>query len=141
MINLLGGFIYMANYQAWVRTNYFKVNDVDKMKEFCKKNGLEFWQEDEESTPKERYGFGTSVDGGIDIDELIPEIQEFLNDEDVCVITEIGHEKLRYLVAISCIIKKTDFSHIDHMELVKDDIVSREDEFPLEIRGNLRFEF
>jgi hypothetical protein len=131
----------MANYGAYVRTNYFKVNDVDEMKRFCQENGLRFWQEDNEENLKERYAFGTEEDGGIDIDEMIPQIQKFLYDKDVCVITEIGHEELRYLVAISYIIKKNAFSYINHMDEVKNNIISRKNEFPIEIRKNLKFEF
>lgn len=105
----------MANYNAFIRTNYFKVNDVDKMKNFCEKNGLEFWTENE-TDRNNRYGFGT-YESSID-DEDIPEIQEFLEDGEICIITEVGHEKLRYLIGHVLFITKKGVESINLHEMI-----------------------
>lgn len=110
----------MANYEAYARTNYFRVTDVEKMKDFCKRNYLEFWQEDEESAPKDRYGFASCEP--FDYDTLIPEIQEFLDENDICVIIEIGREKLRYLVGEATLITKSNVKYIILNDIVRGEV-------------------
>lgn len=91
----------MANYEGRARTNYVKVNDVEKMKAELKSiDGLRLIEQEG------KYGFiFTSEDLGVYKDDDILEFSDwfspFLEDGEFCVYTEIGYEKDRYYVGIS----------------------------------------
>lgn len=92
----------MANYYCNVKTNYFKVTDVDKLKELVKNVNAELF---EDKADKGYYGFGIQNSSSIDTfydenDEevdLVEEIQKILPDNEIFIMHEIGNEKLRYL--------------------------------------------
>jgi hypothetical protein len=117
----------MANYCGRTRTNYFRVTDEEKFRQvmanvLCSDDDLEIFEEDGESGKK--FGFcccgviqGTKQllddeDCEEDYDEFIRLLQEVVADDDAIIITEVGYEKLRYLVGRSEIITKTGFKVI-----------------------------
>ena len=101
----------MANYYVTGRTNYFKVNDVEKLKKLAAKIPTEDGEAIVIEGDKNTYaiaGFGVlsqyydeELDDFVDIHE---KIQELLPDGEACIIIEIGNEKLTYLNAAADII-------------------------------------
>lgn len=120
----------MANYMGYTRTNYFHVTDEDAFELFT--NHL-IADEDEvkvfNSTDKDgnkTYGFyaygpihyvdETDADDWYDdIDDylLIQEAQKIIAPDDALIITEIGHEKMRYFVGYSLVITKNGYQGIN----------------------------
>lgn len=94
----------MANYEAYARTNYFKVADMEGLRKATQdwpvslephsKNKDFYCFIANEEWPDETVDFET--------DEIIQcnverDILPFLEPEQIFIITEIGHEKMRYL--------------------------------------------
>lgn len=112
----------MANYNAFSRTNYFKVIDESKLEELVahisSDSTVELWKEkDDDDQPI--YGFGAYGCIGDMYDEENGEIQDtaialqsLLPDGEIAVITEIGYEKLRYLVGVSTIITNKEITTV-----------------------------
>jgi len=113
----------MANYISFIRTNYFTVNNESKFHEiisscFAEDKIMIFKSED-------KFGFGCR--GSIygisrdenddctepDADGFHAALQEIIPEDDAIIITEIGYEKLRYFVASSIIITKTQIRSVD----------------------------
>lgn len=98
----------MANYYASCRSNYFKVKDEDKFREyFSKVSGIEIHDRSDGSFCL----LGCDIDGGgwpsVYYDEeqedyieydFMDGIAEFLAEGEVAIFMEVGAEKLRYLV-------------------------------------------
>lgn len=100
----------MANYYGNSRSNYFKVKDVDKFKEFL--NSMYDMEYIEDLNG--RVGFLVTGEGGsipceiwdeeadeyveLDFDKLLA---QHLQDDQVAIYQEVGAEKLRYLVGYS----------------------------------------
>jgi len=118
----------MANYYATIRTNYFAVKDEDAFRALMDK----VYGEDEIKIfehPQEDgsvlFGFGCfggisglagdegDDDDGSALDCFYDELQKLIKDDDAIIITEIGSEKLRYLVAVSTVITQTEICIID----------------------------
>jgi len=117
----------MANYCGTTRTNYFKVTDEEKFRQVmanvcCTDDDLEIFEEEFDDGKK--FGFGCcgviqgtkqlldDEDAEEDYDEFIKSLQEVVADGDAIIITEVGYEKLRYLVGRSEIITKTGFKTV-----------------------------
>jgi hypothetical protein len=100
----------MANYYGKSRSNYFKVKDVDKFKNFLNSMyDMEFIEDGQG-----RVGFLVTGEGGsipceiwdeesdeyvdLDFDALLA---QHLQDDQVAIYQEVGAEKLRYLVGYS----------------------------------------
>lgn len=114
----------MANYMGYTRTNYFHVVSEDAFNEFA--NHL-VADEDEVKTFKnvdengdETYGFYAyspihyveNVDDDdwyedLDDDIFVQEAQKIVAPDDAIIITEVGHEKMRYLVGYTLVITST----------------------------------
>lgn len=100
----------MANYYGNSRSNYFKVKDKEKFKNFLDSMYDMEYIEDSEG----RVGFLVSGEGGsipceiwdenadeyveLDFDRLLA---QHLQDGEVAIYQEVGAEKLRYLVGYS----------------------------------------
>ena len=132
----------MANYCGFTRTNYFRVTDAarlkaivdhtvlgeDRLSLFTKQAGNETY-----------YGFGgyDSISGlypNWDSSEQPSDYEDDMDDEDASfelfeaelqkiiapgdaiIITEVGYEKLRYLVAYSCVITRNSVECVDLRE-------------------------
>ena len=116
----------MANYHGFTRTNYFTVTDEDKFRQImsncvCDENPIEVF-DCIETNGNKVFGFGCygsilglpdmtddeefEEDGDYDysFDALCEALQEVIDKDDAVIITEVGYEKLRYLVGISTII-------------------------------------
>ena len=103
----------MANYYSMARTNYFAVKNLDLFKEeietiASKSNPIDIWYDEDE--PKlVGLGFPEGLPDAIydeDTDETtdlewVKVIGAHLEDDWVCVIQEIGWEKLRYFVGLA----------------------------------------
>jgi hypothetical protein len=116
----------MANYYAIIRTNYFGVTDEAKFREIvdsCRaEDTIHIFGADDGSG---KIGFGCS--GSIygipasededdmedDLDAFYDALQSVLAEGDAIIITEIGYEKLRYLIGYCSIITKDDIQSID----------------------------
>jgi hypothetical protein len=99
----------MANYNAYSRTNYFKVTDVEKLKMLLAQTSgdVEVWEEDGKVAFGAYDKLTSYYDEKNDVDmEIFPELQQLLPEGEVVVIQEVGHEKLRYLVGEAYIITK-----------------------------------
>jgi hypothetical protein len=117
----------MANYYSTTRTNYFSVTDEAKFRDIINSCSAE----DEihifdQTAPdgKKLYGFGCygSIIGIVhdsddDIetagDSFHTELQSVLADGDAIIITEVGHEKLRYLVGCCTVVTKNEIQGVD----------------------------
>jgi len=118
----------MANYDAIIRTNYFSVTDEERFRAImdCVVVGsdVDVFEETDDNG-KKLFGFGCygSIYGVADteedevdlddLDSLFSALQEVIDPNDAIIVTEIGNEKLRYLVAVSTVITKTEIQSVD----------------------------
>jgi hypothetical protein len=97
----------MANYYAFTRSNYFRVQDPGKFEEWCEHLCLEFWTKQIDGMG-ECYGITADTgdccgwpfcdwENDRELD-LARELAGHLDPRDVAILFEIGSEKLRYLV-------------------------------------------
>ena len=114
----------MANYYATIRTNYFAVTDEAKFREITDScNSEDKLHVFESNDGSGKFGFGCygniyGIPAGEDDDEndlnsFYDALQAVMAVGDVIIITEIGYEKLRYLIACCTIITKDDIRGID----------------------------
>ena len=110
----------MANYVAFVRSNYFKVKDLTAFEQFCEKWDLRLIS-DEEKCPEESplYGFlvecseagipsiyyDTEKEDYVDGD-FLGELSNHLVDGWVAIVMEVGYEKMRYLIGFAVAINE-----------------------------------
>lgn len=118
----------MANYCCAIRTNYFRVKDPEKFRDFISRvygceDSVELWEE------TDKYGnkvFGFGCYGGIGglrgdddeyddscYDDFIDGLKEHVADDDAIIILECGNEKLRYLVGCAEIITSKSYDYLD----------------------------
>lgn len=97
----------MANYYSQGRTNYFRVTDGEKFEQEIERlregvgSPIEIVKEDgryallfEEGTPTYFYNEETGESDDVNMEGLI---REYLADGSVCIMQEVGAEKLRFL--------------------------------------------
>ena len=102
----------MANYEGMMRTNYFKVDDVDAFRELTEKLSAEANIEVEVSDNNVCFiGCYSSIDyvdddGESNIDEFYSKLSEIIAEDDAAIFTEIGHEKMRYINAVATIVTR-----------------------------------
>ena len=113
----------MANYIAKIRSNYFAVTDEAKLREIIASCISE--EKVEVFMRSGTYGFGCygSIYGlpanedenytGNELNLFYEALQSILAEDDIIIITEIGHEKLRYFIAQCTIISKTDIQFVN----------------------------
>ena len=111
----------MANYMCVTRSNYFSVNNKEAFEAFMARvygsdENVEVWNDGD------KYAFGCygSISGlrsddseEYDEDEetydaFIDGLQSFVSDGDAIILSEVGFEKLRYLVGLATIITRAD---------------------------------
>ena len=104
----------MANYYGKTRTNYFKVTDAEAL---CELSNIVCGDEDSvhlgiENAPGEEKRYMLWCEGTIlgipdgddeedcdyNYDEFVRRLQKILPDGEAVIITEVGSEKMRYLV-------------------------------------------
>ena len=121
----------MANYVSTTRTNYFHVKDAEAFRGFMDNvsgDNLKLWDEkDDKGDTVFAFGCEGSIYGIQNEDEndnydlFIENLQEYIADNDAVILTETGHEKLRYVSGYASIITGTDIQHVnlDDMALSK----------------------
>jgi hypothetical protein len=96
----------VANYDSWSRSNYFKVKDIAKFKEFSNQAGFDVHEKNGRVciTPANNDGlfnydldFGAEDEDFKEDDYLLQQLAKHLCDNEVAVLLEVGHEKLRYV--------------------------------------------
>ena len=122
----------MANYCCAYRTNYFKVKDNEKFKEFMTHvyaEDLEVFHKKDENG-NELYGFGGY--GGISgyfnneneyedsdeawdnaYDNFIDGLAKQVAEDDAILLFEVGNEKLRYVVGSVAVITSKGYEYRD----------------------------
>ena len=124
--------IYMANYYAKIRTNYFSVVNSEALKILisCLSTGdkVEIFEEKQENG-KIKYAFGCTgsinglpvknQEGGEEdnLEAFYTALQQLLDKDDAIILTEIGSEKLSYLVSQSTVITKEDIQCVNSKEI------------------------
>lgn len=117
----------MANYLGMTRTNYFKIKDEARFREICNNLVAEDDIEVEVSQLNgDQYGFigsyspidyctayGDDMYEDYDMTSFYKQIQEVISDGDAMIMTEVGHEKLRYLVGNCVIVTANDIKWFD----------------------------
>jgi hypothetical protein len=112
----------MANYNAYSRTNTFRVTDKEKLKEIIEQNpDIQIWEEEGKFILSGYCIITDFYNGETDeFYEIFPLIQPLLPDGEVVIFTEVGHEKLRYLVAASVVITNKEIYLVDlQQEVIK----------------------
>lgn len=114
----------MANYYGKTRTNYFKVTDAEAL---CELSNIVCGDEDDVHLEIQKDENGTKCymlwcEGVIlgipdadddeyydyDYDEFIHRLQKLLPDDEAVIITEVGNEKMRYLVGQIAVVTNKD---------------------------------
>ena len=116
----------MANYYAFIRSNYFSVTDETRFREIIASclGSDEAIRIFESSDGSGKFGFGCygSISGvpddeddpdDYDVDAFYEALQEVLVEGDAIIITEIGYEKLRYLIGVCTIITKREIQFVN----------------------------
>jgi hypothetical protein len=118
----------MANYRAVIRTNYFTVNDETKFRETVASCNAEDELHIFETTKPDgskAFGFGcygsiygippgeTEDDDESNLDAFYDALQAILPEDEAIIVTEIGNEKLRYLIGNCTVITHNDIQFVD----------------------------
>lgn len=120
----------MANYIGFTRTNYFRVTDAERLEEIVNKiiwdeDGLGFFREEDGEFAFGAYGSicGLCAPEGEsdysddviedDCDVVFEELRNIVSPDSAIIITEIGYEKLRYLVGTAVVITKNGIEYVD----------------------------
>lgn len=110
----------MANYYASCRSNYFKVEDIDKFKE-AMHSGIEvcvekdgtvcLYGEDPDGAgwPTNIYNEETDEYDDFDLEQVVA---SHLQPGSWCVLQEVGAEKLRYLIGYAVAFTKDLEEHV-----------------------------
>lgn len=129
----------MANYYGTTRTNYFRVTDEKRFRRIVEKTVLDdgkllVFEREKDGQKYFGFGFDSAIQGlrpiwdlsekSKETDEIGPgdyepsydlfeyELRQILHPDDAIIITEVGSENLRYLVAYSIIITKNGSEHV-----------------------------
>lgn len=133
----------MANYYGYTRTNYFSVTDPEKLKDivdrirwsegdspfFSEENGKYCFgaydtimglsmKKDEAQDANAAYNLYDEDEDYDDdkernADMVYDALQEIVAPDDAIIITEVGHEKLRYLKGHALVITKDEIAYIN----------------------------
>lgn len=120
----------MANDITTIRSNVFQVTDIDKFKKIMDKvytyeNEIEVVI-DNEKEKKVSFGAYDDIIGFVDknneayddsYDDFLHELQTIIPNGEACIITTIGHCKLRYLYAYANIVTN---NQIESTDLISD---------------------
>jgi len=114
----------MANYEGMVRTNYFRIKGEKEFMEAVA--GLTGECEIETSVEirdGKLYGWFGSYsyisycadedECDYDMDAFFKKMQDVIAEDDAMILTEVGNEKLRYLVGSCIIVTSKDIMYVD----------------------------
>ena len=107
----------MANYECISRTNYFHVKDAEIFREFMDTvlaDDLHLWEE-KDNDHNTVFAFGCertlygifNKNGDSSLELFLTELQKHIADDDAVILTEVGHEKLKYVTGYATIITCT----------------------------------
>lgn len=123
----------MANYEATTRTNYFRVTDSSRLEAILNNTASEagapeLWTMEKDGETLYAFGVYALIDGLLceneddcSYDLFIDELQKIVAPGDAIIITEIGHEKLRYISADAIIITADKVACVDLIETAFDE--------------------
>ena len=110
----------MANFEAVSRTNYFGVKDRGAFFEELKKLSFEDIDIFEKEDDSDKIAVGGYCDLTTPYDDYEDEcvelekiIQKHIKEDDACIFTVSGNEKLRYVCAYSSVVTAKGIKHID----------------------------
>lgn len=126
----------MANYYSFTRTNYFAVKDEEKLRQIidsCQstEERLSIWKKTVDNQTLFAFGCYGAIsgllvenedeDGEGDLNALYDALQQIVADDHAVIITEVGHEKLCYLVGDCTVVtsKGRLFANLRETGLVK----------------------
>lgn len=112
----------MANYVGRYRTNYFHVSSEKAFDEWMEQyvsgadklisvDGIGFYGYDS-------FCFSGPDGKEVNEGEAISKLQEILDDNNTCIVEEIGYEKFRYFTATATIITKDNCKTIAFQESI-----------------------
>lgn len=117
----------MANYYATIRTNYFSVKDEDAFRKLILSVRAEdevYIFEQSQSDGSKKFGFGClgsiygisaepeEDDSEDDMDCFLDALQNLVCEDDAIIMTEVGNEKLRYVIGYSIVITSEEIQGI-----------------------------
>lgn len=120
----------MANYMGFTRTNYFSVTDAEKLRDIVGRiiwdNSGSFLEEGHGGyvfgcygsviglrNPKQEDCDNEDSDDDYNADSVYEALQEIVAPGDAIIITEVGYEKLRYLVGDTVVITRDAIEYIN----------------------------
>lgn len=125
----------MANYYGFTRTNYFAVKDEEKFRQLvasCRgsEENPEVWEEAVDGQTLFAFGCYSSLSGlpcgdeedyECDLGAFHSALQQVVADGHAIIITEVGYEKLRYLVGDCTVItsQEIDYTNLRDVGLTK----------------------
>lgn len=128
----------MANYACVIRTNYFRVKDEDAFRTLVARTyGTAKIELLEKNAPSGQKLFAIATAGAISgvtnakdddgesdasaYDEFLDLLQDCLPEDEACILCEVGHEELNYLVGCALIItrKEMESVSINHVAMLK----------------------
>ena len=125
----------MANYYGFTRTNYFAVKDEERFRQVvascqASEEAPEVWEKTAEGQTLLAFGCYGSLSGfpcedeedcECDLDAFHNTLQQVVADGHAIIITEVGYEKLRYLVGDCTVItsQKIDYTNLRDVGLTK----------------------
>ena len=125
----------MANYYGFTRTNYFAVKDEEKFRQVvascqASKENPEVWEEAVDGQTLFAFGCYGSLSGlpcgdeedyECDLGAFHSALQQVVADGHAIIITEVGYEKLRYLVGDCTVItsQEIDYTNLRDVGLTK----------------------
>ena len=113
----------MANYYGFTRTNYFAVKDEEKFRQVvascqASKENPEVWEEAVDGQTLFAFGCYGSLSGlpcgdeeECDLGAFHSALQQVVADGHAIIITEVGYEKLRYLVGDCTVITSQEITY------------------------------
>lgn len=110
----------MANFNAVSRTNYFGVKDRGEFFKDLKKLSFDDIDVFEKEDDSDKIALGGYCDITTPYDEYEDEtvelekvVQKHIKEDDACIFTVSGYEKLRYVCAYSSVVTAKEIRHID----------------------------
>ena len=124
----------MANYNAEIRTNYFKIKNTDDFSQFINnidaESDIEIFDHTDENGNKlvgfgvdgmiGGYGEDRDEDGYIIVNEetsVARELQKLIADDDAAIIFETGYEKLNYVTGFAEVITNNKIEYLSLNDL------------------------
>lgn len=118
----------MANYCATIRTNYFSIKNENAFRELMQSVSAEdevHIFEQPQSDGSKKFGFGCygniygitagsdEDDSEDDMDCFLDALQNLVCEDDAIIMTEVGNEKLRYVIGCCTVITSKEIRGVN----------------------------